>query len=356
MYVKEIYVHPVKSFGGVKVEESEVDEYGFKHDRRFMVCEADKNDATKLKFLTQREYPQFTLVECSIDEDKNLLTLSYPPENMNVSVPLVPSDDVIKKCPVEDTLIWGEYPKSIDLGKAFPEVGPFLAAIRGKDAKSSKQRITLVYHHLPRGVRRGLTPEDRKTIDRSYPQSSYQDYYPGNLINEKSLWDLDKRVQETTNGEVRLAPRNFRPNMVIADIENAWDEDHWKRVQIGEHEWIVACRNGRCQVTTVNLKEGRFERTHEPLKTMQKFRRIDPGLKYTPCFGMNLVQVDSHSKVRVGDKLTVLSTGEHYYPAEYDFPDLHQKRARQQKQALVGLTVLLTVLIAWITAIRYRLN
>lgn len=353
-YVKEIYIHPVKSFGGVSVEESEVDEYGFKHDRRFMVCEVDKRDATKLRFLTQREYPQFTLVKSSIDEEKNLLTLTYPPEGLSLSVPLVPPKEVLKKCPVEETFIWGEYPKSIDLSKAFPEVEPFLAAVRGKDAKSQR-RITLVYHHLPRGVRRGLTPEERKTIDRSYPQSSYQDYFPGNLINEKSLWDLDKRVQESTQGEVTLSPRNFRPNMVVADTEDAWDEDDWKRIQIGDHEWIVTCRRGRCQMTTVNLKEGRFERSHEPLKTLQTFRRIDPGLKYTPCFGMNLVQIDSHSKVRVGDKLTVLSRGDHHFPNELDFPDLNQKRQGQSKQTLVILTVVLAAIVAWFTSIRYSL-
>ena len=58
---------------------------------------------------------------------------------------------------------------------------------------------------------------------------------------------------------------------------------------------------------------------------MNKYRQIDEGAKYSPCLGMNLVPMieegeeapkDNHSKVamiKVGDKVELLSTKEHYY-------------------------------------------
>jgi uncharacterized protein len=75
----------------------------------------------------------------------------------------------------------------------------------------------------------------------------------------------------------------------------------------------VACRNVRCQVTTVNLEKGEFEETHEPYKVMQSFRRVDPGAKYFPCFGMNMVQHETGYVIRVGDVIRVKQRGQHQY-------------------------------------------
>jgi uncharacterized protein YcbX len=312
-YVKEIFIHPVKSLRGISVTESEVDPYGFKHDRKFMVCETDLKNPGKYKFSTQRQYPQFTLIQPTIDGERNVLTLTYPPENIQLSIPLSVSSEIAEKCPVLDTLIWEEYPRSLDLSAVYPEITAFFEIVTGKTA-ASDHRITLVAPFIRREVSMGLREPDRATIDRETPESAYQDYFPGNLICEKSLRDLDSRVQEKTNGEVKLSPRNFRPNMVIANTEQPWDEDDWKRIKIGNHKWIVPCRNIRCQITTVNLSSGKFETTREPYKTMQSFRRIDTGSQYAPCFGMNLINCDTQFTVKVGDQLTVLERGEHHYP------------------------------------------
>lgn len=312
-YVKEIFIHPVKSLRGLSVAESEVDSYGFKHDRKFMVCETDRKTPGKYKFATQRQYPQFTLIQPAIDEDRNTLTLEYPPENIYLSIPLYVSPETAEKCPVLETLIWGEYPKSLDLSAVYPEITVFFEKVTGA-FRESGSRITLVAPFIRREVSMGLRESDRANIDREIPESAYQDYFPGNLVCEESLWDLDSRVQEKTNGEVKLSPRNFRPNMVITDTNGPWDEDDWKRIMIGNHEWIVPCRNIRCQITTVNLNSGKFETTREPYKTLQSFRRIDTGSKYAPCFGMNLVNCDTKFTVKVGDQLTVLERGNHHYP------------------------------------------
>lgn len=282
-----------------------------------MVCHIHPKEPGKLAFLTQRQYPQFTLIQPSIDEENNTMTLYYPPNDISLTVPLTVSSEVREKCPIYETLIWEEYPQSVDLSAVYPEITEFFNTVRNQhdvDDNGDTPKITLVVPHDRRQVKNGVTDEDRVQINRENPQSSYQDYYPGNLISEKSLIDLDGKVQAKTNGDVKLSPRNFRPNMVIADTDKPWDEDDWKKIKIGSHDWLVPCRNVRCQVTTVNLSKGQFEPTHEPFKTMQSFRRIDSGAKYSPCFGMNLLNCDTEFTVKVGDPLEVLQRGEHSYP------------------------------------------
>ena len=78
-------------------------------------------------------------------------------------------------------------------------------------------------------------------------------------------------------------------------------------------QWHVPCRNVRCQVPTISLTKGTFHPRREPYKTMQKFRRIDKGAPYEPCFGMNLVCESYGFTVAIGDTVTVNRRGPHFY-------------------------------------------
>ena len=51
MIVDSIYVYPVKSMRGIKLEKALVEEEGLKYDRRWMLI--DENG----KFISQRDYP-----------------------------------------------------------------------------------------------------------------------------------------------------------------------------------------------------------------------------------------------------------------------------------------------------------
>lgn len=315
-YIKEIFIHPVKSLAGVSLDEATIDEYGFKWDRIYMVCEPDTDkksnpngDPNKYRAVTMREVPQFGIIKTTINEDNNTLTLHYDPKSIKLTVPLDCSDLVKQRSPrAISTYIWGQTPDSYDLGSVMPEIGQFFDQVRNSD----KGTTTIVAPKERRPVTRSV---DQAEVSKSSadPRTSFQDYYPGNLITEHSLQDLYKRVYDNTNGEVRISARNFRANMVIAGTKGPWDEDDWKKIRIGQNSWLVACRNVRCQVPTVNLQSGTFEPTHEPYKTMQSFRRIDEGAKYKPCFGMNLVNLQTGYKVKVGDELRVLSRGKHFY-------------------------------------------
>ena len=65
--VAELYVYPVKSCAGCRVEEADVSETGLRFDRRFMVvsrryADAGENSDSRLAMVSQREYPRMALV------------------------------------------------------------------------------------------------------------------------------------------------------------------------------------------------------------------------------------------------------------------------------------------------------
>ena len=55
--VSGLYVYPVKSCRGISLEAAELAERGIRHDREWMVVDADGS------FMTQREWPALARVE-----------------------------------------------------------------------------------------------------------------------------------------------------------------------------------------------------------------------------------------------------------------------------------------------------
>ena len=60
LILKDIYIYPIKSLGGIAVNEAEVHETGLQYDRRWMLTDLQGN------FLTQRVFPQMALLQVNI--------------------------------------------------------------------------------------------------------------------------------------------------------------------------------------------------------------------------------------------------------------------------------------------------
>jgi uncharacterized protein YcbX len=92
----------------------------------------------------------------------------------------------------------------------------------------------------------------------------------------------------------------FRPNLVIEGGE-AFAEDGWKRLRIGEVEFRVVKPCSRCILTTVDPQTGERSPDREPFTTLQAYRNTEKG----PMFGQNLVN-DGVGQLEVGMPVTVL--------------------------------------------------
>lgn len=96
--LKDIYIYPVKSIQGIKLDKAFVTRYGLTHpdnkeirDRKWMIINSETGS-----FMTQRQLPKMALIKLNID-DSNYLEFIYDGKS-SIKVPIKPNKKVRKNC------------------------------------------------------------------------------------------------------------------------------------------------------------------------------------------------------------------------------------------------------------------
>jgi uncharacterized protein YcbX len=262
MFLSGLYVYPIKSCGGIAVEEWEVDERGLRHDRRWMLV--DEAGC----FVSQREFPRMALIRVRIEPGGLLVDA---PDMPSLNVPFRPPDGKLRLARVWDDLVESRTVGD-DADRWFSE---FL-----------QTRCKLIY--LPDESVRPVDP----TYGRPGDRVGLADGFPFLLISEASLADLNARLEQP------LPMNRFRPNLVIGGCE-PFAEDGWKVIRIGSMTFRVVKPCARCAITSVDQESA--AKGKEPLRTLARFRKV--GTKV--LFGQNLVH-DATGSLSVGDPLEVI--------------------------------------------------
>ncbi len=268
--MRSIHVHPVKAFRSLPLREVVVERWGPAGDRRWMLID----DGGKV--VTQRLHPRLALAAAEPLPGGGVVLSA--PDRAPVTVPVpapgttAPADlfgDKVEVVPAED-----------------PAVHAWCSDYLGVP-------VRLVHLDDP-AVRRPVDPEyalPGETV-------TFADGYPLLLTTTASLDRLNELVAQGAHAhEGPLPMSRFRPNVVIEGTD-AWAEDDWSRVTVGEVAFRVAKLSGRCVVTTTDQDTAR--RGREPLHTLARHRSVGGRL----LFGVNLVPL-SPGVLRVGDPLEV---------------------------------------------------
>ncbi|MFJ3640608.1 MOSC domain-containing protein [Streptomyces sp. NPDC090108] len=265
-----IHVHPVKAFRSLALSEAVVEPWGLAGDRRWALVD----DGGKV--VTQREQPRLALAAAGLLPDGGIVLSAPGRSALTVPVPE----------PAE-TLTIDVFGTKVEAVLAHEAAHRWCAAYLGAG-------VRLV--HLD-------DPATRRPVDPAYALPgetvSLADGYPLLVTTLASLDALNSLLAGGRHADEGPLPMNrFRPNLVVAGTE-AWAEDHWSRISVGDVVFRVARTCGRCVVTTTDQDSA--VRGREPLHTLARHRRRAGQL----VFGQNLVPL-TPGTVRVGDPVRVL--------------------------------------------------
>ena len=270
LYVQALHVHPVKSLGGTAPDEVAVESWGLAGDRRWALVDAEGT------VITQRRQPRLALAAARPVDGGRIAVTAPGMAELVVEVP--------EPGPLEPVVLFG---KKFDTVVAGSAAADWFGAYLGIPAR-------LVHMDDP-AVRRPVDPEyalPGETV-------SISDGYPLLVTTLASLDALNSLIARGEHAVEGPLPMNrFRPNVVVSGGE-AWAEDGWRRIAIGDAVFRGVRECGRCVVTTTD--QSTAERGKEPLKTLAAHRRIGKSL----AFGRQLVPVRLGT-VRVGDEVRVL--------------------------------------------------
>lgn len=148
------------------------------------------------------------------------------------------------------------------------------------------------------------TPEPVEAI-------TFADCAPFLVVNETSLNDVSNRLPDDQEMDIT----KFRPNIIVAGAPEEWEEDYWTELQTASGVTLRLVHNcARCASLNIDYATGKqgTDESGKILKLLQRDRRVDVGMKYSPVFGRySFLGKGCEGKVlSVGDEVTVTGRSE----------------------------------------------
>ena len=261
IFLNQLYVYPIKSVGGIALQEARLDDRGIEYDRRWMLVDEDR------KFMSQRKHPRMALISTRLAPERLIVEAPGMPE-LRLSLRPEGRTDL-------DVRVWSDTVRAMPVGDAADEwFSSFLEA-----------RCRLVY----------MPDEAVRQVDQEYAEAGdrvgFADGFPFLLVSQASLDDLSRRLGKD------VSTNRFRPNFVVEGCD-PFQEDGWRTLRVGEISFRVLKPCSRCSVVMTDQESG--QRDREVLATLAGYRRI--GKKV--LFGQNLAH-DSTGTLRVGDAVEI---------------------------------------------------
>ena len=265
LVVDSLHVYPLKGAAGFSPQSWPVDERGLRHDRRFMVVDADG------VFISQRTNLRMTLIRGEIAGDG--LRISTAGGMIDVPFPLT-------NAPTLRATVWDD---CFDVRIADPNASRMLSEVLHAPAQlvwmpDDCERLT--------SIKRG---EPRRHV-------SFADAAPLLLTTTAALEELNTRLQRS--GSSAIPMDRFRPNVVVRGA-TAGADDHWRTLRIGNAAFRVSNACKRCKVITIDQSTGEFA-GNDPLTTLATYRAEGPSV----TFGQHMM-AEASGSISVGDAVAI---------------------------------------------------
>lgn len=292
MLVSEINIYPIKSLKGISLKSAVVEERGLQYDRRWMLTHRDG------MFFTQREFPKMATIAVAVESGQ----LKVESEGHGVmNVPFEPDRGERGRVTVWNSVCDAEIYNG--------QVSEWFSDVLGTNCQLA---------YMPDSSRRSVNPR----FDNGGDVVSFADGYPLMVLGDATLADLNEKIannveKEDPSGKFTFEPlpmNRFRPNLVVAETD-AFAEDGWQKIRIGEAEFRSTKPCERCVITTIEQSAGEFA-GKEPLKTLATYRMAKDVIpdRYEALgvganavlFGQNLIAENPGAIISVGDRIELL--------------------------------------------------
>ena len=255
-----LYVHPIKSCGGIAANDALLIETGLEFDRAWMVVDAHG------RFVTQRQLPRMALIQPTL---KALAMVLRAPGMLALTVPLGEVGAAVR------VTVWNDEVAAYDMGDAAAQwFSDFLG-----------QPLRLV--RFDPAHKRLASAQWTGEIEAG---AAFSDEYPLLVTSQASLDELNRRI--AGSGATPVTMQRFRPNLVLEGLD-AHGEDHLDEIHFDTPDGPVRLKLvkpcARCSIPDVDPRTA--ETGHAVGDALAAYR-ADARLNGALTFGMNAVIVE----------------------------------------------------------------
>lgn len=276
MRISELNVYPVKSLGGIRLEQATLGVRGLAFDRHWMVVDQVG------RFVTQRQLPGMARISVRLESDS--LVLEHA-EAEPLTISLERRDQ-----PGLTAYVWDDICQALDEG---PQASEWLGRVLG-DLRGSSLRLVRFddKHHRP---------VESRYLQGEEAHTAFADGYPFLIATQGSLEALNHVLQQ--KGLMPLPMNRFRPNIVL-EGSPGFAEDGWSELASLDDKYRFGLRKPcqRCKITTIDQATATIDVPGEPLQTLieMKTQPLRPGA----YFGQNATLLGGEGRtIAVGDVL-----------------------------------------------------
>ncbi|WP_312099867.1 MOSC domain-containing protein [Acinetobacter venetianus] len=235
MQISQLFNYPVKSCKGNKLSTMDIDGFGPKWDRRWMIVDPDG------RFITQRQVAEMGQIGVTVSSDR--VCFDYQSENIELSM--------IEAQGQKDERLVTVWQDKLSGNRINHPVNAWLSQKLGRE-------VQLIY----------MPQETVRQVDLEYAQLGdrvgFADGFPFLIISEASVEFLAEKVGYP------LDVQRFRPNIVVSGCD-AFAEDQWRQIQIGDLVFDLVKQCSRCVIPTIDLKTS--QKQPEIMQAMLKYRK-----------------------------------------------------------------------------------
>lgn len=263
--VSQLFIYPIKSFGGISLTRCHLDPRGLKYDRRWMLIDSSG------RFISQRENALLALFRPHLFDDKLEVSIFNDPIH-GITIPFFTSNELAKLPGIKVT-IWDDVCDAVE----------YPASVNQWFSHRINQPCSLVY----------MPEESIRPIDPTYgdqgENTSLSDGFPILLLGQASMDDLNERLPNP------IPIQRFRPNIVF-EGGYPYQEDtiHSFSIHDCKMKGVKLC--ARCNIPTIDQDTALS--SQEPTTTLSRYRLFNKKI----LFGQNVI-IKSLGEIHVGDEL-----------------------------------------------------